>query len=105
LVRFRKKYLIIRGGSNISPVEVERVLMAQPAVRDAAVVGVPDPISVSEWLAFVQLADSAQSVDLNEILAFATKRLVLAIPLGTTCTPSLLMTCQMPARLLLPKVE
>jgi hypothetical protein len=39
----RKKHLIIRGGSNISPVEVERVLMAHPAVRDAAVVGVSDP--------------------------------------------------------------
>jgi long-chain acyl-CoA synthetase len=39
----RKKHLIIRGGSNISPVEIERVLMAHPAVRDAAVVGVADP--------------------------------------------------------------
>jgi long-chain acyl-CoA synthetase len=39
----RKKHLIVRGGSNISPVEVERVLMAHPGVRDAAVVGVPDP--------------------------------------------------------------
>jgi acyl-coenzyme A synthetase/AMP-(fatty) acid ligase len=39
----RKKHVIIRGGSNISPVEIERVLIAHPAVRDAAVVGVPDP--------------------------------------------------------------
>ena len=39
----RKKHLIIRGGSNISQVEVEQVLVTHPAVRDAAVVGVPDP--------------------------------------------------------------
>lgn len=71
----RKKHLIIRGGSNISPVEIERVLMAHPAVRDAAVVGVPDPDLGQRVAGFVQLADSAQSVDLNEILAFATERL------------------------------
>jgi long-chain acyl-CoA synthetase len=71
----RKKQLIIRGGSNISPVEIERVLMAHPAVGDAAVVGVPDPDLGERVAGFVQLADRAQSVDLNEILAFATERL------------------------------
>jgi acyl-CoA synthetase (AMP-forming)/AMP-acid ligase II len=40
----RKKDLIIRGGSNIVPLEVERVLKNHPAVRDAAVVGVPDAV-------------------------------------------------------------
>ena len=43
----RKKDLIIRGGSNISPIEVEGVLMAHPAVRDAAVIGIPDANSWS----------------------------------------------------------
>ncbi|MBV8353081.1 MAG: acyl--CoA ligase, partial [Verrucomicrobia bacterium] len=71
----RKKHLIIRGGSNISPVEVERVLMAHPAVDDAAVVGVPDPDLGQRVAGFVQLADSAQSIDLTEILAFARERL------------------------------
>jgi acyl-CoA synthetase (AMP-forming)/AMP-acid ligase II len=71
----RKKHLIIRGGSNISPVEVERVLMAHPAVHDAAVVGVPDPDLGQRVAGFVQLADGAQSLDLNEILAFASQRL------------------------------
>ena len=71
----RKKHLIVRGGSKISPVEVERVLIAHPAVHDAAVVGVQDPDLGQRVAGFVQLADSAQSVDLTEILAFATERL------------------------------
>jgi len=71
----RKKQLINRGGSKISPVEVERILMAHPAVRDAAVVGVPDPDLGQRVAGFVQLADSARSLDVTKILAFATERL------------------------------
>jgi long-chain acyl-CoA synthetase len=41
----RSKDLIISGGTNIYPREVEEVLLAQPAVREVSVVGVPDP----EW--------------------------------------------------------
>jgi long-chain acyl-CoA synthetase len=71
----RKKHLIIRGGSNISPVEVERVLMTHPAVRDAAVIGIPDPELGERVAGFVQLADGAQSADPNEILAYVTGQL------------------------------
>jgi acyl-CoA synthetase (AMP-forming)/AMP-acid ligase II len=41
----RKKDLIIRGGYNITPSEIERVIYTHPAVLEAAVVGLPD----SEW--------------------------------------------------------
>ena len=71
----RKKHLIIRGGSNIAPVEIERVLMYHPAVRVAAVVGVPDPELGERVAGFVQLADDAHGVEVKEILAFATERL------------------------------
>lgn len=40
----RKKDLLISGGSNVSPVEVENALYEHPAVVDAAVVGVPHPV-------------------------------------------------------------
>ena len=65
----RKKDLIIRGGSNIAPAEVERVLIGHPAVRDAGVVGVPDAVLGQRVAGFVQLANGAQSVTAGEILA------------------------------------
>jgi O-succinylbenzoic acid--CoA ligase len=45
VVTGRKSETIITGGENVSPAEVEGVLAAHPGVRDAAVVGRPDP----EW--------------------------------------------------------
>jgi long-chain acyl-CoA synthetase len=64
----RKKDLIVRGGSNISPVEVERVLMAHPAVRDAAVVGIPDAALGQRVAALVQLAGNPGNAALGDIV-------------------------------------
>ena len=52
--------LIIRGGSNVSPAEVEAVLVAHPDVQEAAVVGVPDPDYGERVVAAVVLAPSAR---------------------------------------------
>jgi acyl-CoA synthetase (AMP-forming)/AMP-acid ligase II len=41
-VRDRRNALILRGGANVYPAEIERVLLEAPGVRGAAVVGVPD---------------------------------------------------------------
>jgi long-chain acyl-CoA synthetase len=49
--------MIIRGGSNVSPAEVERALRKLPEVRDVAVVGLPDPVYGEEVTAAVVLAD------------------------------------------------
>ena len=65
----RKKDVIIRGGLNISPAGVERVLMAHPAVLDAAVVGLPDAALGQQVAGFVQLERSTRGVILKEILA------------------------------------
>jgi acyl-CoA synthetase (AMP-forming)/AMP-acid ligase II len=71
----RKKDIIIRGGSNISPVEVEAVLAGHPAVRDAAVVGVPDDTLGQRVVGFVQLEHGAPSEIVNDILDAARTQL------------------------------
>jgi acyl-CoA synthetase (AMP-forming)/AMP-acid ligase II len=71
----RKKDIIIRGGSNISPVEVERVLAAHPAVKDAAVVGIPDDTLGQRVAGFVQLEKNAPSEIASEVLEMVRSRL------------------------------
>jgi acyl-CoA synthetase (AMP-forming)/AMP-acid ligase II len=70
----RKKDLIIRGGENISPGEIEAVLMSHPAIDDAAVIGVPDV----EWgevvkAVIVSASDSPPSPE--ELTAYTKERL------------------------------
>jgi cyclohexanecarboxylate-CoA ligase len=53
----RKKDVIIRGGENISPQEVEAVLLEQPEVSEVAIVAMPDPMMGERACAFVILHD------------------------------------------------
>jgi fatty-acyl-CoA synthase len=55
----RKKDVIIRGGQNVYPVEIEHYLMAHPKIREAAVVGVPVGVHGESAWAFVQLEEGA----------------------------------------------
>ena len=71
----RKKDLIIRGGSNISPVEVESVLRGHDAVRDAAVIGIPDKVLGQRVAALVQLIGAARPDALNDIVTQTKKQL------------------------------
>jgi acyl-CoA synthetase (AMP-forming)/AMP-acid ligase II len=71
-VEGRLKELIVTGGENVSPVEVEQVLMAHPAVEDAAVVGVPDPEWGEAVTAFVVLAREATA---EELIDWSRQRL------------------------------
>jgi malonyl-CoA/methylmalonyl-CoA synthetase len=68
----RLKQLIITGGYNVYPREVEDVLRAMPGVLDVAVVGIPSP-EWGETVGAYVVADHA--LDVNEILAFASDRL------------------------------
>jgi long-chain acyl-CoA synthetase len=56
----RAKDLVIRGGENISSVEVEAALFEHPAVTDAAVIGIPHPVLGEEVAAIVHTAPGAR---------------------------------------------
>jgi len=64
-VRGRLKELIVTGGENVSPGEVEQALLAHPAVADAAVVGRPDPEWGEAVTAFVVLDGEASGQELE----------------------------------------
>jgi long-chain acyl-CoA synthetase len=70
----RKKEIIIRGGSNVSPQEVEEVLLQHPAVYQAGVVGVPDPKMGESIVAFVSRRDNAACSE-QELIDFTKKSL------------------------------
>jgi long-chain acyl-CoA synthetase len=69
----RIKDLIIRGGYNVYPREIEEVLYAHPAVAGAAVVGVPHDLLGEEIKAFVELKPG-QSVTAKELVDFVKER-------------------------------
>jgi long-chain acyl-CoA synthetase len=70
----RKKEIIIRGGSNISPQEVEAALNEHPSVAEVAVVGRPHPVWGETVVAHVVL-QPAQRLEETELIAFARERL------------------------------
>jgi long-chain acyl-CoA synthetase len=62
----RSSDLILRGGINVYPIEIEQVLMRHPAVREAAVVGVPSPEYGEDVVAFVQATAAVAERDVME---------------------------------------
>ena len=68
----RSKEMIIRGGENISPLEIEEVAVRHPAVREAAAVGVPDRIwGETVGLAVVKRADVSE----QDVMEFCREHL------------------------------
>jgi amino acid adenylation domain-containing protein len=70
----RSKELIIKGGMNIAPKQIDEVLESHPAVLEAAAVGVPDRYVGEEIVAFAVLRDKAHC-DENELLTLCESRL------------------------------
>lgn len=70
----RKKDMIIRGGFNIFPSEVEEVIRTHPAVEDAAVVGIPHEVLGEDVKAFVILKEG-KSLALEELQDFLKPKL------------------------------
>lgn len=70
----RKSDMIIRGGENIYPREIDEVLYEHPAVAAAATIGVPDPLYGEEVAAFVVLKKGSEATE-AEFIAFCRERL------------------------------
>jgi acyl-CoA synthetase (AMP-forming)/AMP-acid ligase II len=68
----RKRDVIRRGGENVSSALVEKTLREHPAVAEAAVIGVPDPVLGQEIMAYVV---AKSPVTAEELQAFAAARL------------------------------
>jgi fatty-acyl-CoA synthase len=71
----RIKDMIIRGGENIYPREIEDVLFAHPAVAEAAVIGVPDPAWGEVIAAYIRVAPGRPVPDLEELRAHCREHL------------------------------
>ncbi len=72
----RKSDMIIRGGENIYPREIDELLYKHPAVAAAATVGVPDELYGEEVAAFVVLKDGA-TADEEELIDYCRSRLAV----------------------------
>ncbi len=70
----RKKEMIIRGGENVYPREVEEVLFAHPKVAEAAVIGRPDPIWGEEVVAVIVL-QPGQTLTPEEVQEYCKERM------------------------------
>lgn len=71
----RRKFLIVRNGSNIDPAEVEQALKQHPAVRDVAVFGIPDDLTGERVVAVFELPEGISHSVLAEAISLASQRL------------------------------
>ncbi|WP_432477517.1 AMP-binding protein [Nocardioides sp. GXQ0305] len=71
----RIKDMVIRGGENIYPREIEDFLYTHPDVEDVQVVGVPDEKYGEELCAWIRMRSGAEPLDADAVRAFATGKL------------------------------
>ncbi|MEN6566311.1 MAG: long-chain fatty acid--CoA ligase [Veillonellales bacterium] len=71
----RKKDVIITGGENVYPVEVEQVLYRHPNIKEAAVIGVPDDKWGEAIKAVIVLKDSSWKLSIADIKVFCEDKL------------------------------
>jgi long-chain acyl-CoA synthetase len=70
----RKKNVIIRGGINVSPLQVDRVLLEHPRIDEAATVGIPDSIYGEEVVSLVVLKAGTRAEN-HELIAHCKTKL------------------------------
>jgi fatty-acyl-CoA synthase len=71
----RIKDMVIRGGENIYPREIEEFLYTHPDVLDAQVIGVPDEKYGEELCAWIRMREGAEPLDADAVREFATGKL------------------------------
>ena len=71
----RIKDMVIRGGENVYPREIEEFLYAHPDIEDVQVIGVPDEKYGEELCAWIKVKAGAAPLDADAVRAFATGRL------------------------------
>jgi fatty-acyl-CoA synthase len=67
--------MVIRGGENVYPREIEEFLYTHPDILDAQVIGVPDAKYGEELCAWIRMRDGAEPLDAAAVRAFATGKL------------------------------
>jgi fatty-acyl-CoA synthase len=71
----RIKDMVIRGGENVYPREIEEFLYTHPDILDAQVIGVPDARYGEELMAWIRLRPDAEPVTAESLRAFCTGKL------------------------------
>ncbi len=67
--------MVIRGGENVYPREIEEFLYTHPDILDAQVIGVPDAKYGEELMVWVQMREGADDLDADSVRAFCTGKL------------------------------
>ena len=86
----RVKDMVVTGGENVYPAEVERVLIEHPAIADASVIGVPDDV-YGEAVKAVVIPEPGAAIDPAELIAFCRRHLA-----GYKCPKSVDVVDQLP---------
>ncbi|MGW6378951.1 AMP-binding protein [Rhodococcus sp. NPDC055112] len=71
----RIKDMVIRGGENIYPREIEEFLYSHPDILDAQVIGVPDAKYGEELMVWIRMREGAPELDADSVRAFCTGKL------------------------------
>ena len=71
----RIKDMVIRGGENVYPREIEEFLYTHPDILDAQVIGVPDAVYGEELMAWVRLRPGVSGLSAEELREFCSGRL------------------------------
>jgi len=85
----RKKDMLLVNGNNVYPREIEEVYYAYPGIKEAAVIGIPDPRKGEQPLAYVSMVDD-QVLDEKELNHFLRERIAdYKLPRKTVVLPTL----------------